>query len=60
MGIELEPSEHRRTVETRDVAPNHLGGRRFRVQALVHRGGLRPDVLEDGTVRSGDVVEPLE
>ena len=85
-GIELAPGEHRRNVETRDVALDHLVGRRFRVgdavcrgnrlcepcdhlqritqdgvlQALVHRGGLRADVLEDGTIRPGDVVEPLE
>ncbi|MFU8868033.1 MOSC domain-containing protein [Natronococcus sp.] len=85
-GIELEPGEHRRNVETRDVALNHLVGQRFRVgdvvcrgdrlcepcshlqrltqdgvlQALVHRGGLRADVLEDGTIRPGDVVELLE
>jgi MOSC domain-containing protein YiiM len=85
-GIELGPGEHRRNVETRDVALNHLVGRRFRVgdavcrgnrlcepcnylqrvtqdgvlQALVHRGGLRADVLEDGTIRPGDVVEALE
>ncbi|WP_336345786.1 MOSC domain-containing protein [Halalkalicoccus ordinarius] len=85
-GIELAPGAHRRNVETRDVALNHLVGRRFRVgdavcrgnrlcepcnhlqrltqdgvlQALVHRGGLRADVLEDGTIRPGDVIEPLE
>jgi len=27
--------------------------------ALVHRGGLRADVVAGGVVRSGDVVEPL-
>ena len=27
--------------------------------AFVHRGGLRADVLEGGTVRVGDTVEPL-
>ncbi|WP_122090964.1 MOSC domain-containing protein [Halalkalicoccus subterraneus] len=85
-GIELAPGEHRRNVETRDVALNHLVGQRFRVgdavcrgnrlcepcnhlqrltqdgvlQALVHRGGLRADILEDGLIRSGDIIEPLE
>jgi MOSC domain-containing protein YiiM len=85
-GIELAPGEHRRNIETRDVALNHLVGQRFRIgdaicrgdrlcepcdhlqritqdgvlQALVHRGGLRADVLEDGMIRPGDVIEPLE
>lgn len=85
-GIELAPGEHRRNIETRDVALNHLVGQRFRVgdavcrgnrlcepcnhlqritqdgvlQALVHRGGLRADILEDGLIRSGDVIEPLD
>ncbi|WP_435182046.1 MOSC domain-containing protein [Halorussus sp. AFM4] len=85
-GIELAPGEHRRNVETRDVALNHLVGQRFRIgdavcrgdrlcepcshlqritqdgvlQALTHRGGLRADVLEDGRIRPGDVIEPLE
>lgn len=85
-GIELAPGEHRRNVETRDVALNHLVGQRFRIgeaicrgdrlcepcnhlqrmtqdgvlEALTHRGGLRADILEDGTIRPGDVVEPLE
>lgn len=85
-GIELAPGEHRRNIETRDVALNHLVGERFRVgdavcrgdrlcepcahlqrltrdgvsEALTHRGGLRADVLEDGTIRPGDVVEVLD
>lgn len=85
-GIELAPGEHRRNIETSDVALNHLVGRRFRVgdaicrgdrlcepcdylqrvtqdgvlQALLHRGGLRADILEDGTIRPGDAIEPLE
>lgn len=84
--ISLNPGEHRRNIETRDVALNHLVGKRFRVgdavcrgdrlcepcsylenrvadgvqQALVHRGGLRADVLEPGTIWPGDAVEPLE
>ncbi|SEW30463.1 MOSC domain-containing protein [Natrinema salifodinae] len=85
-GIELAPGEHRRNIETHDVALNHLVGQRFRVgdaicrgdrlcepcnhlqriaqdgvlQALTHRGGLRADILEDGMIRPGDVIEPLE
>lgn len=85
-GIELAPGEHRRNIETRDVALNHLVGQRFRVgdaicrgdrlcepcnhlqritqdgvlQALTHRGGLRADILEDGEIRPGDEIEPLE
>ncbi len=85
-GIELAPGEHRRNIETRDVALNHLVGQRFRVgdavcrgdrlcepcahlqrltrdgvlDALTHRGGLRADVLEDGTIRPGDVIEVLD
>ncbi|EMA54534.1 MOSC domain-containing protein [Halococcus salifodinae] len=84
--IELAPGEHRRNIETRDVALNHLVGQRFQVgdaicrgdrlcepcshlqrithdgvlQALTHRGGLRADILEDGMIRPGDAVEPLE
>ena len=27
---------------------------------LVHRGGLRADILEDGTIRTGDVITPAE
>lgn len=85
-GIDLDPGEHRRNIETRDVALNHLVGQRFRVgeavclgnrlcepcnhlerltqegveAALTHRGGLRADILEDGMVRPGDEIEPLE
>lgn len=84
--IELAPGEHRRNIETRDVALNHLVGQRFRIgdavcrgdrlcepcahlqritqdgvlQALTHRGGLRADILEDGIIRPGDAIEPLE
>ena len=85
-GIDLAPGEHRRNVETRDVALNHLVGERFRVgevvcrgdrlcepcshlqglttdgvlDALVHRGGLRADVLEGGTIHAGDEIAPIE
>jgi MOSC domain-containing protein YiiM len=84
--IELAPGEHRRNIETRDIALNHLVGQRFRVggavcrgdrlcepcdhlqrltqdgvlDALVHRGGLRADILEDGVIRPDDVIELLE
>lgn len=30
------------------------------LDALAHRGGLRADVLESGTIRSSDEIEPLE
>jgi hypothetical protein len=85
-GIELAPGEHRRNIETRDVALNHLVGERFRVgeaicrgkqlgepcnhlqrltqdgvlQALIHRGGLRADIVESGRIRPGDKIESLE
>lgn len=85
-GIDFAPGEHRRNIETCDVALNHLVGQRFRVgdaiclgnrlcepcshlqritqdgalAALTHRGGLRADILEDGMIRPGDVIEPLE
>jgi MOSC domain-containing protein YiiM len=84
-GIDLAPGEHRRNVETRDVALNHLVGERFRVgpvvcegvrlcepcdylqrvtregvlDALVHRGGLRADVVEGGLLRAGATVRPI-
>ncbi|WP_331233361.1 MOSC domain-containing protein [Natronorarus salvus] len=85
-GIELAPGEHRRNVETRDAALDHLVGSRFRVgdvvcrgnrlcepcdhlqrltadgvlSALVHRGGLRADIVEGGTIRPGDEIVPLD
>ncbi|MFC6767480.1 MOSC domain-containing protein [Natrinema soli] len=37
-GIELAPGEHRRNIETRDVALNHLVGQRFRVGDAICRG----------------------
>lgn len=83
--IHLDPGEHRRNIETRDAALNHLVGTRFRVgdvicrgdrlcepcdhlqritrdgvlDALTHRGGLRADILDGGTIRPGDEIEPL-
>jgi hypothetical protein len=85
-GIDLGPGAHRRNVETRGLALNHLVGERFRVgdvvcrgdrlcepcsylesmtedgvlKALLHRGGLRADILEGGVVRPGAEVVPLE
>ena len=29
------------------------------LRGLVHRGGLRADILEDGTVEQGDAIVPL-
>lgn len=83
--IDLAPGEHRRNLETRGVALNHLVDSEFRVgevvcrgvmlcepcaylqrrtqegvlQSLVHRGGLCAEIVESGTVETGDVVEPL-
>jgi hypothetical protein len=36
--IELAPGEHRRNIETREVALNHLVGKRFRVGEVICRG----------------------
>lgn len=84
--IDLAPGEHRRNVETRGVALNHLVGERFRVgnvvcrgvrlcepcdylerqtqagvlSALTHRGGLRADILDGGTIQTGDAVTRVE
>lgn len=84
--VALAPGEHRRNIETRNVALNHLVGERFRVgdvvcrgdrlcepcnyleritqdgvlNALTHRGGLRADILDGGTIRPGDEVVPLD
>lgn len=30
------------------------------LDALAHRGGLRADILESGTIRPGDEIEPLD
>jgi MOSC domain-containing protein YiiM len=37
-GLSLAPGEHRRNVETRGIALNHLVGERFRVGEVVCRG----------------------
>ena len=85
-GISLAPGEHRRNLETRNVALNHLVGERFRVgevvcrgvrlcepcshlqritedgvlDAFVHRGGLRADVVDGGTIRVDDEIVVLD
>ncbi|MFC6734050.1 MOSC domain-containing protein [Haladaptatus sp. DYSN1] len=85
-GLTLNPGEHRRNVETRDAALNHLVGKRFTVgdvvcrgdrlcepcshlqrvtadgvlSGLTHRGGLRADILEGGTIRPGDEITVLD
>lgn len=84
--IDLAPGEHRRNIETRNVALNHLVGTQFRIgdiicrgdrlcepcdylqdltqdgvlDVLTHRGGLRTDIIEGGTIRPGDAVTPLD
>jgi hypothetical protein len=84
--IDVAPGDHRRNLETRDAALNHLVGKRFRVgdavcrgdrlcepcgylegltqegieDALTHRGGLRADVVEGGTISPGDTIELIE
>lgn len=83
--ISLDPGEHRRNVETRGVALNHLVVERFRVgevvcrgdrlcepcsylqsktedgvlDALLHRGGLRADVIDGGVLEPGAEVVQL-
>lgn len=49
VGVRLcEPCEHLRRLTVDGVE-----------EALVHRGGLRADVVEGGTIRVGDTLEPL-
>jgi MOSC domain-containing protein YiiM len=45
-----------RLCEPCTVVQRHAG--RPVLRALVHRGGLRADILEDGTIRVGDPVSP--
>lgn len=55
--IELAPGEHRRNIETRDAALNHLVGERFRVGEVVCRGDrlcepcdYLQDITQDGVL----------
>ena len=84
--IELEPTQTRRNIVTRDVPLNHLVGRQFRLghevvlqgvrlcepcehlesltlrgvrEGLLHRGGLRADIITGGTIRVGDPITPV-
>ena len=48
-GVELcEPCNHLKAMTQEGV-----------LRGLVHRGGLRADVLEDGTITPGDAVRPV-
>lgn len=48
-GVRLcEPCDHLRSLTAEGVT-----------EALVHRGGLRADVIEGGPIRVGDAIEPL-
>ncbi len=58
-GVGLAPGEHRRNVETRDVALNHLVGERFRIGTAVCRGnrlcepcGHLQRITQDGIVQA--------
>lgn len=55
--VDLAPGEHRRNVETRDVALNHLVGKRFRVGDVVCRGDrlCEPCSHLEGLTRKGVV-----
>jgi MOSC domain-containing protein len=82
--VDIDPSETRRNVVTRDVPLNHLVDVEFTVGAvrlrgiklcepcshlekltakgvrkpLIHRGGLRAQILESGTIKVGDPIAP--
>jgi steroid delta-isomerase-like uncharacterized protein len=86
LGTSFSPGEMRRNIATRDVALNHLVGRKFRVggavfrgtrlcepcaylesltrdgvlKQMLHRGGLRADILEGGTIHVGDAIIALD
>jgi MOSC domain-containing protein YiiM len=59
VGLEFTVGEVRcrgmRLCEPCTVVQRHAG--RPVLRALVHRGGLRADILHDGTIRVGDPVE---
>jgi MOSC domain-containing protein YiiM len=84
--IELEPTQTRRNIVTRDVPLNHLVDQQFRLgrevrlqgmrlcepcnylesltlkgvrEGLLHRAGLRADILSGGTIRVGDPITPV-
>ncbi len=83
LGIDLEPTETRRNIVTRDVPLNHLVGQEFKLgrevvvkgmrlcepcdhlekltvkgvsEGLLHRAGLRAEIIKVGTIRVGDPV----
>jgi MOSC domain-containing protein YiiM len=58
-GIELAPGEHRRNIETRDIALNHLVGQRFQVGDAICRGDRLCEpcshlqrITQDGVLRA--------
>ena len=59
-GIELRPEEHRRNVTTRDVALNHLVGRRFRIgPALLEATRLSVPCKHIEDVTGKPIFDPL-
>jgi len=81
--IELDPTQTRRNIVTRNIPLNHLVGRQFRLgreviiegmrlcepcehleklslrgvrDGLLHRAGLRADIIRGGTIKVGDAV----
>jgi MOSC domain-containing protein YiiM len=84
--IQLEPTQTRRNIVTRDVPLNHLVGQQFHLgrevvvhgvrlcepcdhlekltqtgvrEALLHRGGLRGDIIKGGMIRIGDRITSI-